>query len=299
MHQGMLSTLLSLLNFSSMVQVQLSSSNSGRCTVSDLWHDIKQELDGAGITLDPEQKPKLLQLCLQCNERSPEELGRREVCPPAYKLSLQTAMWTIHVHTMPLATLHVFRLQDLNLSPKSCYCSHIYLSSAVPPSTSAVTLYNCEQVNASKTYAMQELDMSSTLADLLSHNDKDAVTRAFHAHDLGEDGPSNTEARIWVATLAVAARAVPEVTDATNDSLDSVNVQQCDDDSAQYQLPTVSASQSAVANEIILRILLSKGENKVGVETVQKVLSTCAAEGLGYCACLHSHHSCPSSCTML
>ncbi|KAL0047438.1 hypothetical protein WJX82_003437 [Trebouxia sp. C0006] len=134
------------------------------------------------ITLDPEQKPKLLQLCLQCNERSPEELGRRE-----------------------------------------------------------------------------ELDMSSTLADLLSHNDKDAVTRAFHAHDLGEDGPSNTEARIWVATLAVAARAVPEVTDATNDSLDSVNVQQCDDDSAQYQLPTVSASQSAVANEIILRILLSKG----------------------------------------
>ena len=126
--------------------------------------------------------------------------------------------------------------------------------------------------------------MSSTLADLLSHNDKDAVRRAFHAHDLGEDGPSNTEARIWVATLAVAARAVPEVTDASNDSLDSVNVQQCDDDSAQYQLPTVSASQSAVANEIILRILLSKGENTVGAETFQKVLAIVHA-------CIHTSHA--------
>ena len=193
------------------------------------------------------------------------------------------------MRTMPLGTLHVFRLQGLKLSPKSCYCTHICFANI---SISAVTLYNCEQVNARKTYAMQELDMFSTLADLLSHNDKDAVRRAFHAHDLGEDGPSNTEARIWVATLAVAAPAVPEVTDAINDSLDSVNVRQCDDDSAQYQLPTVSASQSAVANEIILRILLSKGENKVGAETFQKVLSLCAAEGLGYCACLHSHQSC-------
>ena len=74
---------------STLVQVQLSSSNSGRCMVSDLWHDIKQELDCAGIMLEPEQKPTLLQLCLQCSERSPEELGRREVCPPAYKLSLR------------------------------------------------------------------------------------------------------------------------------------------------------------------------------------------------------------------
>ncbi len=68
--------------FSSLVQVQLSSSSSSRCTVSDLWHDIKQELDCAGITLDPEQKPTLLQLCLQCNERSLEQLDRGEVCPP-------------------------------------------------------------------------------------------------------------------------------------------------------------------------------------------------------------------------
>ncbi len=88
---------------SSLVQVQLSSSSSGRCTVSDLWHDIKQELDCAGIMLDPEQKPTLLQLCLQCNERSLEQLDRREVCPPEYKLSLLRAMWTIHVGTMPLA----------------------------------------------------------------------------------------------------------------------------------------------------------------------------------------------------
>ncbi len=130
--------------------------------------------------------------------------------------------------------------------------------------------------------------MSSTLADLLSQNDKDAVKKAFHAHDLGEDGPSSTEARIWVATLAVAARAVPEVTDATNTSLDSVSIQQSVDDSAQYQLPTVSASQSAVANEIILRILLSKGMNIA--DSFQKLLSARAAEGaLGCCLCLHSH----------
>ncbi len=149
------------------------------------------------------------------------------------------------------------------------------------------------QVNASKTCAPQELDMSSTLADLLSHNDKDAVKKAFHAHDLAGDGPSSTEARIWVATLAVAACAVPEVTDATNAALDSVSIQQSADDSTQYQLPTVSASQSAVANEIILRILLSKGMNTVGADSLQKLLSVRAAEvGLGSCSCLHPHQSC-------
>ena len=61
----------------------MSSSSSGRCTLLDLWHDIKQELDGAGIMLDPEQKPTLLQLCLQCDKGSLEQLDRREVCPHA------------------------------------------------------------------------------------------------------------------------------------------------------------------------------------------------------------------------
>lgn len=149
-------------------------------------------------------------------------------------------------------------------------------TSAVTPSTSAVALYDCEQANASKTCAMQKLDTSSTLADLMSQNDKDAVRRAFHAHDLGEDGPSSTEARIWLATLAVAACAVPEVTDATNASLDSGSIPQSVDVSTQYQLPTISASQSAVANEIILRILLSKGMNIVGADSFRKLLSVCA-----------------------
>ena len=128
-------------------------------------------------------------------------------------------------------------------------------TSAVTPSTSAVALYDCEQANASKTCAMQKLDMS---------------------HDLGEDGPSSTEARIWLATLAVAACAVPEVTDATNASLDSGSIPQSVDVSTQYQLPTISASQSAVANEIILRILISKGMNIVGADSFRKLLSVCA-----------------------
>lgn len=96
-----------------------------------------------------------------------------------------------------------------------------------------------------------------------------------------------------MATLAVAARVVPEVTDATTDSLDSVSVQQSVDDSARFQLSMISASQSAVANEIILRILRSKGMNTVGADSFQKLLSADAAEvGLGCCSCLHSHQSC-------
>lgn len=57
-------------------------------------------------------------------------------------------------------------------------------TSAVTPSASVVTLYDSEQVGASNTYAVQELHMSSTLADFSSHTDKDAVSRAVHAHDL-------------------------------------------------------------------------------------------------------------------
>ncbi|KAL0019654.1 hypothetical protein WJX77_009971 [Trebouxia sp. C0004] len=117
----------------------------------------------------------------------------------------------------------------------------------------------CNERSLEQLGCREEVNMSSSLADLLSHNDKDAVKKAFNAHDLDGDGPSSTEARIWVATLAVAARAVPEVTDAPDASLDSVSIQQSVDDSTQLQLPTVSASQSAVANDIILRILLSKG----------------------------------------
>lgn len=109
-----------------------------------------------------------------------------------------------------------------------------------------------------------------SLADLFQTKD---LKRAF-AHDdddddddsnsndnaLENEGLSSSEARTWLATLHVTTDAVTEDPAASDDKPeDTVYMHQSVVESKACYLPVVSTSQAAMANEIILRILISKG----------------------------------------
>lgn len=113
---------------------------------------------------------------------------------------------------------------------------------------------------------MQDLDESSLLADLFSNQMQD-LKRAFANDDndddiLDDDGLRSSEARTWLATLYVTTDVVcvtDDTTSANDVPEDLVTLHQSAVESKTYHLPVVSSSQAAVANEIILRILISKG----------------------------------------
>lgn len=109
---------------------------------------------------------------------------------------------------------------------------------------------------------MQDLDESKSLADLFETKD---LMRAFADDDdiddaSDNDGLSSSEARTWLATLHVETGALTEDPATSDDKPeDLVTIHQSVVESKACHLPVVSTSQEAVANEIVLRILISKG----------------------------------------
>ena len=109
---------------------------------------------------------------------------------------------------------------------------------------------------------VQDLDESKALADLFPIKD---LKHAFKYDDdddnaLDNDGLSSSEAKTWLATLHIENGVVAEDPAASDDkSEDLVTMHQSIVESKACHLPVVSSSQAAVANEIILRILISKG----------------------------------------
>ena len=65
----------------------------------------------------------------------------------------------------------------------------------------------------------------------------------------------DTESRVWVMKLQVCVTSAPEETAIAS----GVEMHQTLPDSPSYQLPVPSSNQTAVANEVILRILLMQG----------------------------------------
>ena len=129
---------------------------------------------------------------------------------------------------------------------------------------------------------VQELHANASLASLLLSRHKDAVAETF-----GED---NMEARLWVAKLQV--------------SVDNSHLQQRLAAAAQepaevaalltapeppdYLLPAVNSNQTAVANEIIQRILLAKGEHLVVfLRVLMLMMSGIALSSLSVCPKTH------------
>lgn len=110
--------------------------------------------------------------------------------------------------------------------------------------------------------SVQALDESKSLADLFQTKD---LKRAFKYDDdddnaFDNDGLSSSEAKTWVAILHVEDGVVTEDPITSDDkSEDMVTMHQSIVESKACHLPVVSSSQAAVANEIILRILISKG----------------------------------------
>ena len=100
--------------------------------------------------------------------------------------------------------------------------------------------------------AAQELRPADSLATLLQSKNRSAVSEAF------EEG--NTEARVWVATLTVSVRQeqLQLALTAQQPAVEAPNLQTAPE--ASFQLSSFNHNQTAVANEIIRRILLAKGE---------------------------------------
>lgn len=105
-------------------------------------------------------------------------------------------------------------------------------------------------------YTVQELGLNDTLASILMRRSPGAVTEAFEKED-------NTEARIWVASITVHGNEHQRqlaVTAAEQQPTATVLALQTEPETVQHQLPMVTNNQTAVANEIIQRILIVKGK---------------------------------------
>ena len=99
-------------------------------------------------------------------------------------------------------------------------------------------------------HAVQALEGDMPLATLFSRHPQD-VAEAF--------GENNIEARLWVARMKVSV--IPSLAPVAAEpgvAIESPAVQ-LSAHAPEYQLPTVNSNQTAVANEIILRILIAKG----------------------------------------
>ena len=108
---------------------------------------------------------------------------------------------------------------------------------------------------ADKIHAVQELDIDSSLALLFCSKHADDVTEAF--------GENNTEARLWVATVLVFVEESQlqwQLAAAAQEPLEDAAALSTTPESPEYHLPAVNGNQNAVANEIIQRILLAKGD---------------------------------------
>lgn len=79
-------------------------------------------------------------------------------------------------------------------------------------------------------------------------------SRKYEAQDAFEN--DDTESRVWVIKLQVSVAGPAPMEDA---EASEVEVHQTLPDSPGYQLPLPNSNQTAVANEIILRILLMQG----------------------------------------
>ena len=114
------------------------------------------------------------------------------------------------------------------------------------------------------TSAAQELRPADSLATLLQSKNRSAVYEAF------EEG--NTEARVWVATLTVSVRQeqLQLALTAHQPAAETPNLQTAPE--ASFQLSSVNHNQTAVANEIIQRILLAKGKICISVSVQQSHL---------------------------
>ena len=108
---------------------------------------------------------------------------------------------------------------------------------------------------ADKLRAVQELDIDSSLASLFCNKHADGVTEAF--------GENNTEARLWVATMSVLVEESQlqlQLAAAAQQPLEDAAAVSTTPEAPEYRLPAVNGNQNAVANEIIQRILLAKGD---------------------------------------
>ena len=99
------------------------------------------------------------------------------------------------------------------------------------------------------------LETDTPLAALLCNKHSEAVTEAF--------GENNMEARVWVAAVRVcviASQMHLQLVAAEAESSAQASASQLPAiEAPEYQVSSVNTNQSAVANEIIQRMLIAKG----------------------------------------
>lgn len=101
---------------------------------------------------------------------------------------------------------------------------------------------------------LQELIESATLANLLYRGKQEAAEAAFTSEEM--------ESRVWLAVIRVPVTHPSQVADTAvsqSDAMQKIVLQQSLPEAPGYRLPLVNNNQSAVANELILRVLLMEG----------------------------------------
>ena len=100
----------------------------------------------------------------------------------------------------------------------------------------------------------QELIESATLAEFLYQDKPEAAEAAFESEDM--------ESRVWLAVIKVPVSLPSQTADTAvgeSHAMQSIILQQSLQEAPGYRLPLVNNNQTAVANELILRVLLMEG----------------------------------------